>query len=246
MVVFTSDNGFLIGDHGLIDKRNAYQGSVRVPLLVWQPGSVPAGVTNPGRVRNLDFAPTFLDDAGVRSPAQFEGKSALSLMTGKIAAKDWAPQDFIYEYYWEWSFPMTPGTFAIQRGDLKYIQYYGVYDTDELYDLARDPDERTNLINDPAYFQAKLDLRKALYAQLADRQGRHSIPYSQRQAIGSVRRLRTGPGAAQFSNEWLVEPNRPDRLDDILADSPAKAKAKTEGRPFMPVPRLGQEKLDEK
>ena len=246
MVVFTSDNGFLIGDHGLIDKRNAYQGSVRVPLLVRQPGTVPAGVTNPGRIRNLDFAPTFLDLAGTPRPANFEGKSALPLMTGKIAAKDWTPQDFVYEYYWEWSFPMTPGTFAIQRGDLKYIQYYGVYDTDELYDLVRDPDERNNLINDPAYLQAKIDLRKALFAQLADREGRHAIPYGQRLAIGSVRRSRTGPGAAQFPDEWLVEPNRTDRLDDILPDGPAKQKAREEGRPLMPVARLGEEKLDEK
>ncbi len=246
MVVFTSDNGFLIGDHGLIDKRNAYQGSVRVPLLVWQPGSVPAGATNPGRIRNLDYAPTFLDLAGVQRPANFEGKSALPLITGKLAAKDWTPQDFVYEYYWEWSFPMTPGTFAIQRGDMKYIQYYGVYDTDELYDLARDPDERNNLINDPAYLERKIELRKALFAQLADREGRHTIPYGQRLAIGSVRRSRTGPGAAPFPEEWLVEPNRADRLDDILPDSPAKQKAKAEGRPFMPVARLGQERLDEK
>jgi len=246
MVVFTSDNGFLIGDHGLIDKRNAYQGSVRVPLLVWQPGSVPAGATNPGRIRNLDYAPTFLDLAGVQRPANFEGKSALPLMTGKLAAKDWAPQDFVYEYYWEWSFPMTPGTFAIQRGDMKYIQYYGVYDTDELYDLARDPDERNNLIDDPAYLERKIELRKALFAQLADREGRHAIPYGQRLAIGSVRRSRTGPGAAPFPDEWLVEPNRADRLDDILPDSPAKQKAKAEGRPYMPVARLGQERLDEK
>lgn len=246
MVVFTSDNGFLIGDHGLIDKRNAYQGSVRVPLLVWQPGSVPAGATNPGRIRNLDYAPTFLDLAGVQRPANFEGKSALPLMTGKLAAKDWAPQDFVYEYYWEWSFPMTPGTFAIERGDMKYIQYYGVYDTDELYDLARDPDERNNLIDDPAYLERKIELRKALFAQLADREGRHAIPYGQRLAIGSVRRSRTGPGAAPFPDEWLVEPNRADRLDDILPDSPAKQKAKAEGRPYMPVARLGQERLDEK
>lgn len=245
MVVFTSDNGFLIGDHGLIDKRNAYQGSVRVPLLVWQPGSVAAGATNPGRIRNLDYAPTFLDLAGLPRPANFEGKSALPLITGKLAAKDWAPQDFIYEYYWEWSFPMTPGTFAIQRGDLKYIQYYGIYDTDELYDLARDPDERRNLISDPAYLQSKIELRKALYAQLADREGRHAIPYGERRAIGSVRRGRNGPGAAQFPDEWLVEPNRADRLDDIVADSPAKQKARDEGRPFMPQARLGQEKLDE-
>lgn len=73
MIVLTSDNGFLIGDHGLIDKRNAYEGSVRIPMVVYAPGLVPAGVTSPGRVRNLDFAPTFLDVAHVAQPPQFEG-----------------------------------------------------------------------------------------------------------------------------------------------------------------------------
>lgn len=239
MVVFTSDNGFLIGDHGLIDKRNAYQGSVRVPLLIWEPGTVPAGAINPGRIRNLDFAPTFLDLAGVALPKQFEGRSALPLVTGKIAAKSWAPQDFIYEYYWEWAFPMTPGTFAIQRGDLKYIQYYGVYDTDELYDLAKDPDEMRNLVDDPAYLDAKLALRQALYEQLADRNGDHIIPYGRREAIGSVRRKRGGTGAAPFPAQWYVEPNRPDRLDDMIPDSQAKQMAKDAGRPFYPMPVPG-------
>lgn len=81
---------------------------------------------------------------------------------------------------------MTPGTFAIQRDGVKYIQYYGVYDTDELYDLAKDPDEMVNLINDSAYLDRKIELRKALYQQLADRKGRHVIPYGMRTSIGSV------------------------------------------------------------
>lgn len=240
LVVFTSDNGFQIGEHGLIDKRNAYQSSVRVPLVVWEPGTVPANATNTGRVRNLDFAPTFLDLAGAPRPAQFEGVSAWPLMTGQVAAKDWKAPDFTYEYYWEWTFPMTPGTFAIQRGDLKYIQYYGVYDTDELYDLAKDPDEMHNLIDDPAYLQAKIDLRKALFEQLANREGRHVIPYTQRQSIGSVRRNRDGPGAAPFPDKWLVEPNRPDRFEDILPDSLAKEKARAAGTALIPSPPLAE------
>ena len=188
LVIFTSDNGFQIGDHGLIDKRTAYDPSVRVPMVMYEPGVVPAGVTNPGRIRNLDFAPTLLDFAGVQSPSQFEGQSAWPLINGKVKPAQWKPKDFIYEYYWEWSFPMTPGTFAIQRGSLKYIQYYGIYDTDELYDLAKDPNEMRNLVNDPAYLDAKIELRKALFDQLADRNGRHVIPYTQRLALGSVRR----------------------------------------------------------
>lgn len=239
LIVFTSDNGFQIGEHGLIDKRNAYEPSVRVPMVMYEPGTVPAGVTNPGRIRNLDLAPTFLDLAGAPQPPQFEGQSAWPLVNGAVKPADWKPHDFIYEYYWEWSFPMTPGTFAIERGNLKYIQYYGVYDTDELYDLSKDPDEMHNLVDDPAYLDAKVELRKALFDQLADRNGRHVIPYTQRLAIGSVRRNRAGTGSAPYPDKWLVEPNRLDRLDDVLPDSRAKEAAHARGAPLFPYPVLG-------
>lgn len=240
LVVFTSDNGFQIGDHGLIDKRTAYEPSVKVPMIMVQPGTVPAGAVNPGRIRNLDYAPTFLDLAGVAPPAQFEGQSAWQLITGKVAAKDWKAPDFIYEYYWEWTFPMTPGTFAIQRGDLKYIQYYGIYDIDELYDLGKDPGEMHNLINDPAYVKTKMELRGALYKQLADSAGRHAIPYAPRSSAGSVRRHIGGTGAAPFPAEWLVEANRADRLDDLAPDGAYKESLHAKGKSFIDMPVLGQ------
>ena len=101
MVVFYSDNGFLIGEHGLIDKRNAYEPSVRVPMVVWAPGMLPRGVTNPAVVRNLDLAPTFLDVARLAKPAQMEGKSLLPVAEGTVDEKAWNAGDFIYEYYWE-------------------------------------------------------------------------------------------------------------------------------------------------
>ena len=236
MVVFTSDNGFLIGDHGLIDKRNAYEGSIRIPMVVYAPGLVPAGVTNPGRFSTLDLAPTFLDLGQAGSPPQLEGHSALPLWTGRVTAADWKPQDFVYEYYWEWNFPMTPTTFAIERDRMKYIQYHGVYDTEELYDLARDPDEMRNLIDDPSQLQTKVALRKALFERLADAGGRHAVPFTARSSRGVVRRGRSGSGAAPFPDAWLVEPNREDRLDDLFPDSEAKLQAEREGRPYFPLP----------
>lgn len=244
LVVFTADNGFQIGEHGLIDKRTAYEPSVRVPMVMYEPGTVPAGKVNPGQLRNLDYAPTFLDMAGVRLPQQFEGVSAWPLITGTIDSAAWKAPDFVYEYYWEWSFPMTPGTFAIRRGPLKYIQYYGIYDTDELYDVATDPDEMHNLVNDPKYLDDKIALRQALYEQLADRNGRHVIPYTQRLSIGAVRRNHDGTGAAPFPQQWLVDPNRLDRLDDILPDSPAKQAAHARGQAYRPTPVLGREGND--
>jgi arylsulfatase A-like enzyme len=191
-----------------------------VPLVVYAPGLVPAGVVNPGRVRNLDLAPTFLDVAGLPKPTPFEGQSALALMTGKVAPADWRPGDFVYEYYWEWNFPMTPTTFAIERDRLKYIQYHGVYDLEELYDLEKDPDEMRNLIDDPAHLGAKVALRKALFTELANSEGRRAIPFTERTSRGVVRRDRNGTGAAPFPEAWLVEPNRPDKYNDMLPDKP--------------------------
>jgi hypothetical protein len=156
------------------------------------------------------------------------------LITGQVAAKDWHPGDFVYEYYWEWNFPMTPTTFAIERDRVKYIQYHGIYDLEELYDLASDPDEMHNLIDDPSRLQAKIALRKALFDQLADARGRHAVPFTERFSRGVVRRDREGTGAAPFPDGWLVEPNRPDRFDDMFPDSEAKLKAEQEGRPLVP------------
>lgn len=238
LVVFTSDNGFQIGDHGLIDKRDAYEASVRVPLVVWEPGTVPAGKVNPGRVRNLDFAPTFLDLAGADRPSQFEGQSAWKLWNGSVAPQEWQPGDFVYEYYWEYNFPETPTTFAITRGNLKYIEYYGIYDRDELYDLSSDPEEMRNLADDPARIKDKIELRAALFKQLANREGEHMIPYLGRESTGAVRRRRGGTGAAPFPDSWYIEPNPTDRFDNIIPDNMGKAKAHAAGRPFIPTPPL--------
>lgn len=238
IVVFTSDNGFLIGEHGLIDKRNAYEASVRVPLLVWDPGSIPAGTVNRGRIRNLDFAPTFLDIAGAPRPSQFEGKSAWDLWTGKISETEWKPGDFIYEYYWEYNFPHTPTTFAITRDHMKYIQYYGVYDRDELYDLAADPNETRNLADLPEYAPKKQELRLALFEQLANHEGNHMIPYMGRLSTGAVRRRVGGTGAAEFPASWHIAPNPTDRFDGVAPDGPAKWEAQREGRPLTFTPPL--------
>lgn len=232
MVVFYSDNGFMIGDHGLIDKRAAYEASVRVPLVIYSPGAVPAGKTIPGLVRNLDIAPTFLDVAGVNLPEQFEGKSFLPLATGELSAQEWGEPDFVYEYYWEWTFPMTPTTFAIQRGPYKYIQYHGIWDIEELYNVEKDPNETTNLIEDLDYREKVIELRAALYASLENNQGDHEVPYSERLSKGSVRRGTDGPKAASFPKGWLVEPNRKDRFINLIPDTPAKLEAERKGEVY--------------
>jgi arylsulfatase A-like enzyme len=235
MIVFYSDNGFLIGDHGLIDKRNAYEPSVRVPMVVYAPGmGVVKGATNTALVRNLDLAPTFLDAAHVAKPGQMEGSSFLGLAEGKVKLADWKPSDFIYEYYWEWTFPQTPTTFAIERDRVKYIQYHGVWDTEELYDLGKDPEERHNLIDDPAYFDAKVALRKALFTQLANAKGQHVVPYTEKTSPGVVYRVETGAHAADFPAGWYRPADLPTKMNDIFPDSDAKTRANAEGKPYFP------------
>jgi arylsulfatase A-like enzyme len=236
LIVFYSDNGFLFGDHGLIDKRNAYEPSVRVPMVAYAPGLLPKGAVNPARVRNLDLAPTFLDVAHVAPPQQFEGRSVLPVATGKVAPSAWKDDDFVYEYYWEWTFPQTPTTFAIEHGRVKYIQYHGVWDLEELYDLERDPGEMRNLIDDPAYLQTKIDLRHRLYADLANRDGKHVVAYTERTSEGLVYRNRQGAEAAPFPPAWLKAPNEVNRMIGIYPDSPAKLEAEKKGVPYVPAP----------
>ncbi|MEH3107528.1 MAG: sulfatase [Sphingomonas fennica] len=234
MIVFMSDNGFLFGDHGLIDKRNAYEPSVRVPLIAYAPGLLPKGVTNPAVVRNLDIAPTFLDVAHLPEPQQMEGASFLPLAEGKVKPADWKPGDFVYEYYWEWSFPQTPTTFAIERDRVKYIQYHGVWDTEEVYDLARDPDEMVNLVDDPAYLDRKVALRHALFEQLANRRGQHVVPYTEKTSSGLVDRKAGGTRAADFPADWYVKPNLPSKMNRLFPDSPANAAATAAGEAYRP------------
>ena len=206
-------------------------------MIAYAPGLLPKGVTNPAAVRNLDLAPTFLEVAGVPEPSHMEGESFLKVAKGEVAPWDWRRGDFIYEYYWEWTFPHTPTTFAIERDRIKYIQYHGVWDLEELYDLEKDPDEMRNLIDDPAYFETKITLRKALFEQLANSKGQHVVPFRKKTSNGIVLRNINGPRAADFPPTWYVQPNLPTRANDMLADSPAKAKATAEGRPYVPAPK---------
>jgi arylsulfatase A-like enzyme len=202
IVVLMGDNGFMFGEHGLIDKRNAYEESMRVPLLMYVPG-----LDRPGRVvheiaANIDIAPTMLDIAGVeRMPEQLEGMSLLPLALGEQPA-DWR-EELLYEYYWEFNYPMTPTTFALRTDRYKLIQYHGVWDLEELYDLKNDPQEMNNLIDDPEYLEVRVRLRKELHRRLANDRGEHVVPFTEKWGPGAHSRNRDGSKAAPFPDSWL-------------------------------------------
>jgi len=150
LIIYMGDNGFTWGEHGIIDKRQFYEESVRVPMLAFCPELIKPGTVIDNMVENLDIAPTILAAAGLQKPPQMVGASFLPLLEGKPTPEPWR-QRIYYEYYWEYEFPQTPTIFGVRTDDYKYIKYYGIWDTNEFFDLKNDPYEMTNLINDPKY-----------------------------------------------------------------------------------------------
>ena len=161
LVVYMGDNGFMFGEHGLIDKRNAYEESMRVPMLAYAPGYVESGSVLDEMILNIDVAPTFLALAGVNAPGRMDGRSFLPLLAGE-SVDDWR-NEFAYEYFWEYPFPHTPTVFALRGDRYKYMFYHGVWDVNELYDLELDPFERHNLIHSPDHQERILTMRARLF-----------------------------------------------------------------------------------
>jgi arylsulfatase A-like enzyme len=168
LVIYMGDNGFLLGEHGLIDKRHAYEESMRVPMLAYAPGFIAPGSKIDGMVRNIDIAPTLLELAGARPAIEMDGRSFLPLLRGQAA--DW-DLEMLYEYYWEHAFPHTPTVFALRDERYKYIYYHGVWDTQELYDVQNDPQERVNLITVPAESTRVRQMRTRMWDLLAETDG---------------------------------------------------------------------------
>jgi arylsulfatase A-like enzyme len=168
VMIYTSDNGFSLGEHGLIDKRQMYEESVRIPLLVYSPGFIKPGLKIPELVQNIDFAPTILDLAGIKTPQQMDGKSFIPLLKGESIP--WRDEIF-YEYFWERPFPHTPTVFGIRTNKYKYMTYHGIWDIDELYNIENDPEERINLIKQPEHQDLIKQLNKKIYDWLESTDG---------------------------------------------------------------------------
>jgi arylsulfatase A-like enzyme len=157
VVVFSSDNGYYLGEHGLGDKRSAYEESMRIPLLVRYPKAATRGKTLDQLALNIDLAPTLLDYAGVPVPREMQGRSWRPLLEGKKV--DWR-RAFFYCYFFERGFA-TPTVTAVRTETAKLIKYPGHDNWTELFDLSRDPYETKNLVADAA----SADLRRDLEAE---------------------------------------------------------------------------------
>ncbi|MBW3470167.1 sulfatase family protein [Arthrospiribacter ruber] len=160
IIVYTSDQGFYLGEHGWYDKRFIYNESFKTPLLVSWPDRIKAGSRSDELVQNLDFAQTFLEAAGVNAPEDMQGESLIPLLTGNDEKWD---RDAVYYHYYEYPAEhMVNRHYAIVTKDYKLVHYYYVEDQWELLDSKNDPYELTNFYDDPKYADIKLDLHARL------------------------------------------------------------------------------------
>ena len=160
IVVYTSDQGFYLGEHGWFDKRFMYEESLRTPLVVRWPGKVTPGAVEGHIVSNIDFAPTFLEAAGVDVPADIQGRSIAPVLQGE-APSDWR-KSFYYHFYEDNDRDHRVARHdGVTNGKAKLIHFYKLGEW-ELYDLEKDPHELTSVYGKPEYAQLQADLTAEL------------------------------------------------------------------------------------
>ncbi|TBN05384.1 DUF4976 domain-containing protein [Hyunsoonleella flava] len=161
IVVYTTDQGFYLGEKGWFDKRFMYEESLEMPMLMKYPKKIKAGTEISALTQNLDFAETFLDFAGVTIPKDMQGKSLKPLLTNTIKDEDF--RDAIYYHYYDFpAFHMVKKMYGVRTNRFKLIHVYDDIDEWELYDLKEDPSEINNVINDDAYNEIKQILKRRL------------------------------------------------------------------------------------
>ncbi|MFA9392487.1 MAG: sulfatase [Prolixibacteraceae bacterium] len=160
IVVYTSDQGFYLGEHGWFDKRFIYNESFKTPLLIRWPNVIKPGITNDEMVQNLDFAETLLEAAGIGIPSDMQGESIMPLLKGEN--EKWT-RDAVYYHYYEYpSVHMVKRHYGIVTKEYKLIHFYYDVDEWELFDRLNDPQEMHSVYNDPAYVDVVADLKVRL------------------------------------------------------------------------------------
>ncbi|MEZ5361386.1 MAG: sulfatase [Bryobacterales bacterium] len=201
LVIYMGDNGFMFGEHGLIDKRVAYETSIRVPMLMQCPALFKGGTVVDKVVANIDIAPTVMEAMGLQKPPHMDGQSFIALAQGKpVTWRDY----FLYVYYWEKNFPQSPTVFALRGDRYKYVTYYGLWDADELYDLESDPKEAHNLWQDPKYADTVKQMEARLY-DMMEELGGMEIPLNAPRGGSQNKRLRSrgGKNASGFPETMI-------------------------------------------
>jgi arylsulfatase A-like enzyme len=160
LVIYTSDQGFFLGDHGLYDKRFMYEESIRMPFLVRWPAVIKPGSVQSAMGINPDFAPTFMEAAGLPVPADMQGRSLMPLFKGKVP-DDWRGS-WYYRYYHDPGDHNTRAHYGVRTTTHKLI-YFWKKDQWEMYDLVADPGEMHNLYSDPAQAETVAKLKAELY-----------------------------------------------------------------------------------
>ena len=176
IVVYTSDQGFYLGEHGWFDKRFIYDESFKTPLLVRWPGKIAPGSVSTEMVQNLDFAQTLLAAANIEAPSDMQGESILPLLTGNTGAWD---RDAVYYHYYEYpAVHKVKRHYAVVTEAYKLAHFYYDVDEWELYDRRKDPNEMKNVFDDPSY-QEVVETMKIRLAELR-RQYKDSVGLDQR------------------------------------------------------------------
>jgi arylsulfatase A-like enzyme len=160
IVVYTSDQGFYLGEHGWFDKRFIYDESFKTPLLIKWPNEIKPGTTSDEMVQNLDFAQTFLEAAMIDVPNDMQGESLIPLLKGDN--KNWNRESVYYHYYEYPSVHMVKRHYGIVNKEFKLIHFYYDVDEWELYDRLKDPQEMNNVYADPAYSEVAEELHGKL------------------------------------------------------------------------------------
>lgn len=164
VVIYASDQGFYLGEHGWFDKRFIYEESLRTPFVIRYPGVVKPGTKISSFVSNTDWNPTILDIAGVKAPAEVQGRSILPVLQGKTP-KDWRKEQYYHYYEFPEPHHVSPH-FGIRTNDHLLVRFYGSVESWELYDLKKDPNQVKNLYADPKYAKTILALKQQLKAQI--------------------------------------------------------------------------------
>lgn len=160
IVVYTSDQGFYLGEHGWFDKRFIYKESFKTPLLIRWHNKIKPGITEDEMVQNLDFAQTFLEAAGIDAPDDMQGESLMPLLLGN--KEKWSRVAVYYHYYEYPAVHMVKRHYGVVTKKFKLVHFYYDVDEWELYDLEKDPNEMRNVYNEPEYSEKVIELKSKL------------------------------------------------------------------------------------